>query len=233
MNGLPGKSRTSCFRVCSNPSFSRQGFERIFDKSAIIKLMNKKISWLIGIVALILVIAAGTVYYQVYHSIHEQSAVNQNIPSRIISDSSSPSGTPSGLTQYTDPHSGITFQYPNSWSPNTDGGYTYFTINDVDVLDITNSTASGTLEQIAQSAVAENNCPALKENGQPVDHIINSSSSGVLFILSCSATTNYYNYITYSPTGSVVDLSFHDAFPSDFPDDRTPSTFQTLIASVH
>lgn len=140
---------------------------------------------------------------------------------------------PSGWTAYTDPHSGLTFDYPNNWTPNSAGSYTYFTINDVDVLDISSQAASGSLQQIAQSEVVANGCPALDQDGQPIDRVINSSPSGVLFVLSCSATTNSYNYLIYNASGSVVDLSFHDAFPSDTPANQTPSTFQNLLTSVH
>ena len=142
-------------------------------------------------------------------------------------------GVPSGWTTYTDPHSGLTFNYPNEWAPNSAGSNTYFTLNSVDVLDIMQMGTSGSLPQIAQAAITDNNCPALDDNGQPVDHIISSSSAGVLFVLSCSATTDDYNYITYTATGSIVEMSFHDAFPNSTPAGQTPSTFQTLIGSVH
>jgi hypothetical protein len=143
------------------------------------------------------------------------------------------STVPSGWTAYTDPHSGLTFNYPNNWTPDSAGSNTYFTINSTDVLDITQPGTSGTLTQIAQADITDNNCPALDDNGQPVDHIVNTSTAGVLFVLSCTATTDDYNYVTHNSTGDVIELTFHDAFPTNTPAGQTPSTFQTLIASAH
>jgi hypothetical protein len=66
--------------------------------------------------------------------------------------------TPTGWIQYTEPHSGLMFAYPNGWAPNTEGDYTYFTNGEVDVLDISVVTNPGTPEQAAQIAITANNC---------------------------------------------------------------------------
>src|SRR6185437_12390529 len=118
---------------------------------------------------------------------------------------------PSGWTAYTDPHSGLQLNYPSAWTPNTEGSYTYFTLNDVDVLDLKEMVTSSTLEQAAQAVIADNSCAGVDANGQPVDHIISKASSGVLFVLSCSASTDNYDYMAYSSNGSIVEVDFHDA----------------------
>jgi hypothetical protein len=133
---------------------------------------------------------------------------------------------------YNNTQLGASFQYPPQWTVNNTDDSNYFTNGDIEVLEVATSTPTTSLQQFAEADIASNNCPAVDANNNPVDHIIAANATGVLYVLSCSATTDDYNYIFLNLSGQLVKLTYHDNFDPTLPEAQQLATFQQLISTV-
>jgi hypothetical protein len=128
---------------------------------------------------------------------------------------------------------GFSFNYPSTWTSVVSLDHTYFTAPpDVEVLDIfLLPLGQSSLLQVAQMDISDNNCPALDTNGHPVDHIISSPGSGVLYRLSCSSTSDDFNYVFVSHR-QMIKIVYHDDFAFDASEDQQVLILQQIIHSV-
>jgi hypothetical protein len=132
---------------------------------------------------------------------------------------------------------GLSFSHPAMWIPIEVPSRVYFMVDDIEVLDISiPSPPNLELFQFAQFEINNNDCPAIDSNGNPVDHIIdtNSSSSvaGILYVLSCSATTDDYVYAFLNNDGKLIKIKYHDDFDVSAPETKKTATFQRMISTL-
>jgi hypothetical protein len=130
---------------------------------------------------------------------------------------------------------GISLLVPPTYVVNNTADSLYFTNGDVEVMELATSTLpSGTsLLQYALSDIANNACPAVDDNNQPVDHVLSNTGGSVMYVLSCTASTDDYNYIIVNSSGDVVKLTYHDDFDPTVSVAQQIATFQMIVGSVH
>ena len=128
---------------------------------------------------------------------------------------------------------GFRFNYPSIWmDAQRDVSITeyFYAPPEVDVLDIEQINASGTLDVIAQADIETNQC--LNDTNKSYDHIIKSNESGTLFVLNCSAMSETYQYLFNTLHGQVLQLSYHDDFEEYWPEGRKLATFEKIIRTL-
>ena len=154
------------------------------------------------------------------------SAAFQNVLCRVQSAASL-----SVWSSYQSAVQHVLFDYPPTWTLNTLPESSYFTDGDIEVMEISFSALNGaaSLLDFAQNEIYNNNCPAVDSSGAPVDHIIRSDVKSVTYVLSCSATTDYYNYIALSSSNQVVKLTYHDDFDPAASEDQKLLVLQRIL----
>lgn len=134
---------------------------------------------------------------------------------------------------FADPTLGIAFKFPPSWNFHSWPYEVYFTAPpEVGVLTIAILDGNATPQHVASAAIENNRCSAVDANDQPVDHVIPSGFTGVLYVLSCSAMTDNYHYVFLNKNGQLIDLSYHNDFDSDASEEVKVSTFLKIIRSL-
>lgn len=140
---------------------------------------------------------------------------------------------PTGWKTYASSLYGFQFEYPNTWTEaGRDPRITDIITNPSSgpVLSISVVSSSEPLVAIAEEHIRQNNCS--DENGESFDHVIKSTTSGVLYVLHCSATTEGYNYIFRTSAGFLVRLVYENDFKSDWPLEKKLQIFNRIIESA-
>lgn len=94
----------------------------------------------------------------------------------------------------------------------------------MDILD-----GYGATEEIARREIEANNCPDDPTNG---DHIIGSNSEGTYYVLFCSMISPIYNYVFKTSDETVINLSYHDNFMSDWTEDKKLENLKAIINTL-
>lgn len=178
---------------------------------------------IILLVSSILVLAAGC-----------NSIFTNKSPSTVsqATHADSVSATVSNKT-YSNQTYGFSFQYPSTWTDaarSLDIGDYFTAPPQVEVLDVSLSSDSGTFQSMATKELQKNNCPGNTDN--PGDHVINITASGALFAEYCSASTESYIYLFKNTKGQVIELSYQDDFDENSTEPQKLTKLNNIISSI-
>ena len=125
---------------------------------------------------------------------------------------------------------GFEFKYPTIWKEKgTDNWSTYFVnesewevlqVNLNELVDIKPEY----LKIFAEHEVKRNNCPG--------DKVIRVEEKSALYVLFCSATSEYYIYITPTKKGDdLIMFKYHDDFEQDWSEIQKIAKFDQILST--
>jgi len=132
---------------------------------------------------------------------------------------------------------GFSFRYPSTWTDSDRdiaiGDY-FIRPPDIAVLGLGVIATSNPPLTIAQENVRQSDCPPVADYPGQYSHVLTVKTSGVLYVLYCSADTEIYTYVFKTSTDTVISMSYENDIPivENVTLNQKLVTFDQIISSI-